>query len=99
MTWQPMRDAPHTERWGNKVDLLVKPLHYPDRLFRITDCFVQNGDWFSDASDYGFKFRGWEPVAWLPIPEIPDHYDDRSQGKAHGLVYPRSPTTGCSDEP
>lgn len=71
MSWNRMPDAPETSFYKNIfVDLLVKTEHY-GLLFRVPDCFLNNGEWWSIFYKWPLRDMGWHPVGWMPVPEIP----------------------------
>jgi hypothetical protein len=75
MVWNPMHPTPETSLYRNVfVDLLIKA-ERSGALFRIPDCLINNGEWWSLFHKYPLRDVGWHPVAWMPIPEIPSEDD------------------------
>jgi hypothetical protein len=69
--WLPLRDMPETDFLQCRyVDLLVKA-DSSGTLFRVPDCFVRDGEWWSQFYHYPLRVCRWHPVAWMPIPKIP----------------------------
>lgn len=85
-TWQPIETAKkkgERGRYGDwtpapHIDILAKFWDIDTDKFvfgRFTNCYWDNGD---DMTNRKGSWRGvdqgWRPVAWMPIPPIPESY-------------------------
>lgn len=108
--WQPISTAPAQEDCPVDLWCVIVPLpeDTPEianmrRLgFRVADAEWRNGEWWSNG--YTLRLRTWIPTHWRPLPEPPNYQrvklgEVETRDLSHGLVYPRSPTTGNGDEP
>lgn len=71
VSWKPLQNLPETDFFQCKfVDLLVRAKS-SGTLFRVPDCFVKDGEWWSLFHHYPLRVARWEPVAWMPVATIP----------------------------
>lgn len=66
--WRPMGDIAATMLCP--VDLLIKSRRMRG-LFRVPDCYLEGGQWFSRYYCIPLKRMGWRPVAWMYTPIFP----------------------------